>query len=646
MAYPGKGDPPRLNSKQLMDQKAVTQAKQGEVARAAERGELDHMKHILQCARSGECGVTDEDRTHWIDTAIVAAAKAGQLETASSLLFDYHAKPMSEDKVDGRTVLHWAAANGVSGLVTSLLDKKAMAEATSIDGDMPLHVAASGGHADVCGLFVDRGCKVDVQAKESKIPLHDAATAGCREACSTLLVKKANIQARTQPGNTALAMAVENGHTDVVQFLLEQKADVSISDRWKYTPLHKAVTKGYVEITEVLLKDKMVDIGACTEDKQTPLHCAVDHGHADVISMLIARKADITAAKNDGRTILHGSAARGDHAVCEALINGGAEVDVKDKSGVTPLACASSAAVALLLVEHDADVNSCTSKGETVLHAAASNGNHDIVSLLLDRKANAEAATLLGKTALHMALAASHTDAAKALVRRGAALGADDPANRGLTPVLAMLDNEQLQDELRSASRIQLFEEKLEQAETAYRDAQAEHVWLERLRERRAAGLALVALEAQLTASEETMRSIERLEELMNKQLADMISKRGLLDHEARETAGSVEAMKNWNRDVRSENAYLTDTHNHCTEERDTEEIELHRLRTGEREMEERCVILRERHGELNEGIAMQVEEKNELQGALNEAREEVSEWLEMKRQAANLARLQIDTLH
>ncbi|KAK6242677.1 hypothetical protein SCA6_008066 [Theobroma cacao] len=75
-----------------------------------------------------------------------------------------------------------------------------------------------------------------------------------------------------------------------------------------------------------------------------------------------------------GCTPLHRAASTGNSALCEFLIEEGAEVDAEDRAGQTPLMNAvicQNKEVALLLIRHGADVDIEDKEGYTVFGRAS-----------------------------------------------------------------------------------------------------------------------------------------------------------------------------------------------------------------------------------------------------------------------------------
>jgi hypothetical protein len=67
------------------------------------------------------------------------------------------------------------------------------------------------------------------------------------------------------------------------------------------------------------------------------LHAAAVKGYTAVVRLLLANKADVNVADNEGLTPLHMSALRGHTDVAEVLLANKADVNAKDSRGGTPM---------------------------------------------------------------------------------------------------------------------------------------------------------------------------------------------------------------------------------------------------------------------------------------------------------------------
>ncbi|KAL4220357.1 Ankyrin repeat and SOCS box protein 10 [Mactra antiquata] len=133
-----------------------------------------------------------------------------------------------------------------------------------------------------------------------------------------------------------LHMCCEKGRIECVKVLLEKGADMGIRDTWYQTPLMYCMRTQWVEVGELLLEhnSRIVDTG----DKygKCALHIAVEVGSIECIEVLLRHGADVDVQNNDGVTPL--STICGDRTVAsdvlvkivKLLIDAGADPNIKD----------------------------------------------------------------------------------------------------------------------------------------------------------------------------------------------------------------------------------------------------------------------------------------------------------------------------
>ncbi|KAI5643130.1 ankyrin repeats (3 copies) domain-containing protein [Phthorimaea operculella] len=215
------------------------------------------------------------------------------------------------------------------------------------------------------------------------------------------------------------------------------------------TPLHLAVVHGNVPLVQTLLAAG-ANVNARDDEHHTVVHWATVCGEVGALRAVLAAGADAATPDQHGGYPLHyaaqmcGAPANTDQQtrgaaleVLRALIKeGGAQVDVRDADGRTPLlwaASAGSAAAVLALHQAGAKVDDADRDGLTALHCAAARGHTEALETLVGLcGARVDVADSHGCTPLHYAAALGHADATAALLQHGSDSHRQD--RRGRSP--------------------------------------------------------------------------------------------------------------------------------------------------------------------------------------------------------------------
>lgn len=200
-------------------------------------------------------------------------------------------------------------------------------------------------------------------------------------------------------GKTALAWAVRAGNHAAFKRLLALKPDVNAVDRSGRTALHEAAPGPWDRDTEAFVED-LLDAGAdpnVRDPQQTTPLMTVAGSAKTIIAALLLRKMspqDVDARDVYGNTALLFAAGMGNDDMVQRLLAKGAEANVTNKSGRTPLIAAVQSTnpdarrVVEMLLEARADVNVRDKDGLTPLQHAEKTGKTAIADLL--RKAGAK----------------------------------------------------------------------------------------------------------------------------------------------------------------------------------------------------------------------------------------------------------------
>lgn len=147
--------------------------------------------------------------------------------------------------------------------------------------------------------------RIDVNARyyQGYTPLHMAARYGAEEATRKFLKKKADIHARTESGLTPIILAAAGGSVRVIKMLVRAGASLELDD-----------PRGL-----------------------TPIHVATYYAHESAIRYFHSLGMSLDAQSLGGETALHIACRKGDLRMAIVLLQLGANKDIANRQGVTPL---------------------------------------------------------------------------------------------------------------------------------------------------------------------------------------------------------------------------------------------------------------------------------------------------------------------
>jgi Ankyrin repeats (3 copies) len=133
---------------------------------------------------------------------------------------------------------------------------------------------------------------------------------------------------------------------------------VESRDKFGVTPLHVACHgKGYLFFAKMLINEG-ANVNSATRKGWTPLMDACSEpGKAEIVRLLLNNGAMADHRRFDGRSALHLAAFINDFAVARVLVEAGANVNLPDNRGQTPVFYVTGPEVARLLIENGASLS-------------------------------------------------------------------------------------------------------------------------------------------------------------------------------------------------------------------------------------------------------------------------------------------------
>jgi ankyrin repeat protein len=254
----------------------------------------------------------------------------------------------------GLAPLTFASRDGCVECVKILVDAGADINDTDQDQVTPLVAAIANGHYDVAAALIELGADINMADNTGRAPLYAAVEFNTmpesnrpapevigNEVASLELIRMLvargaevnrqldrQIPYRTKldrgndtmltSGTTPLIRAAKAADVPVMRLLMENGADATLATRSGINPL-------------------MAAAGLGTRDSDTSGRYKTPEQMVGAIQLMIDAGVDINATDRRGQTALHGAALQGFDQVVRFLADRGADIDIADDAGLTPL---------------------------------------------------------------------------------------------------------------------------------------------------------------------------------------------------------------------------------------------------------------------------------------------------------------------
>jgi ankyrin repeat protein len=201
-----------------------------------------------------------------------------------------------------------------------------------------------------------------------------------------LLAQNPDVNHQNLHGDSPLLWAAKNGNRPLTEAILHAQADINLLNKAGNTALIMAVASENTEIA-LLLIERGADIRlTARQDQYCPIHAACGFGNIEVLRALVEKGADLEIRMSDGKTPLILASNYGHQEIAEYLIQHGADINAIDNDGNTPLIAAAKAypGIVQILMQKDAKI-STTNKDDKNAYAVAKDHIQTEVMAIIDQ---------------------------------------------------------------------------------------------------------------------------------------------------------------------------------------------------------------------------------------------------------------------
>ena len=248
------------------------------------------------------------------------------------------------DSLQINNLLFEAARKGCVNSLDALFKAGASRLARDRIGNTPLAIAARAGRLAVVKALLlsatpDEAAQIDRPNVLGSTPLIQAVQSGRTEVAKALIEAGAKIDAVNAQGETALSAAAFTANVELAALLLAHKARPDTIDATGKSVIVYAAARGAAPLVEALL-DAGVEVNARYRADLTALMWAA--GHTDdtaaeaglrTVKLLLSRGAKVDLVDDRGRNALMIASGQNHAAIAQALVDAGADRQMRDKSG-------------------------------------------------------------------------------------------------------------------------------------------------------------------------------------------------------------------------------------------------------------------------------------------------------------------------
>jgi len=267
-------------------------------------------------------------------------------------------------------------------------------------------------------------------------PMHCATINPCDTAIRRIYELNKDINILDDAGRKPIHYAAGCENDKSFTFLLELGCNFRDIDNFKVTPLMIAAEFNRAHNINLMAADgDAIYLNQKNKESVAAIHYAAEHGSTEALEALVEGGANIELTGKNRMTALHCAAMNGQLEAVEYLLSAGAKVTKKDKFKRTALLLSvmnGHTLIANLLLRKGAEYDAPDSSKNSPLHYAAAYGWPEMIPMLVQAGANLNAFNDWKITPLGAAVLKCHTKCVKELLKHDIDVNCKDDEGKSL----------------------------------------------------------------------------------------------------------------------------------------------------------------------------------------------------------------------
>jgi len=234
----------------------------------------------------------------------------------------------SKTITDLNNELGWAAKNGDIEKIYKLLAAGADVDVLVDGAHTPLMFAVYYGHYEVAKILINKGANVNAAHSIDHTVLYHALESRHLRAEIIQLLVEAGVKMDYRPITWAIQYLIlyrNNEAQEIMAMLIEAGADVNERDQLGIPVIVNAACRGSNQLIDILLSSGAEINASVGLSSRTALMCAVEWKHIETVKLLIEAGADLEMADKQGNTPLMIAKSNGSEEIIELLMEAGAD---------------------------------------------------------------------------------------------------------------------------------------------------------------------------------------------------------------------------------------------------------------------------------------------------------------------------------